>query len=306
MCKPTLNIIDGNFFVHFASHSPVSNLQGPHGEPTGALHVFLRILHSLKNTYRGNQLVVFDGGRASFRYRLYPDYKKRPIKIKTQKDLDIDASREFAFLILDKLLINMGIPSIRIAGEEADDVVYMLVKLLKDKYSIYCSTSDEDYVQMAKLGATVLLYRKNICITNGNFKDKYGFDISGFTLYKSLKGDTSDNIKGVPGIGDVNATKILSKLDVISLETLYEMCYTSDNIKYSSIVDNFKIVKRNMRLMDLEYVEINEEVIKESYKDACTKAKLNLPIVKKLFNDYGLKEVSNMWLPELFKDMEAK
>jgi len=357
MSKPILNIIDGNYFVNYATHSAVMNLKSSEeGHPTGALHVFLNILWSIQQKQQGSMIIVFDGGRAAFRNRIYPEYKQKPKKVsnnldeivssilkpvklpendfysvkeeikeiyedsktleKILKSLEISAEeinkikkdfeqynreriKNYTFDTLNNLLPVMGIPTLRIPEEEADDVIYILTKKLMDKYSIYCITSDEDFVQMTKLGATVLLYRQNETVTAKNFKDKYGFDLNGFTLYKSLKGDPSDNIKGVPGIGTVNAAKIIKNLNEPSIPALFDLCNESKDKKHQAVIQHFKIIKRNMMLMDLEYIEIDEDRVMKCYERVKKEAVLNFPLVKKIFYSLDLQTAGTKWLSEL-------
>lgn len=362
--KPILSIVDGNYFVNYSSHSAILNLRGPNGDPTGALHTFLNSLWNIKQKHKGgNIIVVFDGGRAAFRNKLYPGYKKKekrvegslsevidqaftldnPISEKSMRSIKKDIieyhdngtdvfegleeiletleltseeinkikkdfeyySREqmkdFTFSALEKLLPVMGIPYIKIPNEEADDVIYVLTKYLTDTYSTYCVTSDEDFVQMTSLGATVWLYRQEEMITAGNFKSKYNFDLEGFTLYKAIKGDESDKIKGVPGVGKVNATKIVKSLKEPSVTALLDFCSSSTDKKHKAVVEHFKVVKRNLRLMDLKYIEVSEDVVMDAYDLAREKAVLNFPLVKKIFYEFGLQSAGTKWLAELIK-----
>ena len=356
--RSILNIIDGNYFVNYAAHAAVLELKSSTGEPTGALHVFLNTLYNLQQKFQGNMVVVFDGGRAAFRQRLYPEYKKRfnkvsnnldelifnalePVNLfgsdfesvkkdlkeiyedskevgkllrtlelskkdifKIQRDFEQynrERVKNFAFSMLNTLLPIMGIPTLTVPDEEADDIIYILTKNLIDNYSIHCITSDEDFVQMAKLGATVLLYRQDETITANNFKDKYGFDLNGFTLYKSIKGDVSDNIKGVHGIGTVNAAKIIKSLDEPSIASLFDLCVESKDKKHQAIMQHFKIIKRNMRLMDFEYIEVNEDMVMNLYNKAKESAILNFPLVKKIFSDFNLQTTGTKWLSELIQ-----
>jgi len=311
--KSIVCIVDGNYFVNYASHAAVADLQGPHGEPTGALHVFLNTLWGINQKIQGSMIVVFDGGHAAFRNKLYPDYKNRDKGkgkgkdatgiMMTEEELDkkemIENMKGFAFKTLDVLLPAMGIPSLRIPNEEADDIIYVLTKLLTKESSVYCVTSDEDFVQMVKLGASVYLYRQDEHLTANNFKSKYKFGLDGFTLYKAMKGDTSDNIGGVPGIGKVNATKIINSLSEPTLSALFDFCSGSDDKKHQAVIQHFKVIKRNIRLMDLEYIEVDEDEVIQLFEEAKDEAVLDFPYVKKIFYELGLQTAGSKWLTNL-------
>lgn len=340
-----LNLVDGNYFVNFASHSAVADLTGPNGEPTGALHVFLSSLYNIHHSREGRTVVVFDGKHADFRHRLYPQYKLRVNKKVVAKAFDHDKDKlltdaewvrsefgevsdedfskilggidlneedlkylrreymkKYTFEVLLKLLPAMGIPTVKMQ-EEADDVIYCLVKALKDQYAITCVTGDEDYVQMAKHGAAVHFYREDELVTSSNFKDKYDFELSGFTLYKALKGDTSDNITGVSGVGEKRATAVIQSMGTdTSLDHLLEMCEDPSNAKNSSlrkIKEQFKDVKRNMRLMDLDYIDLAVEEVMLEYNAAVEAAQPNVALVKKILFGHDLRVAIEKWLPIL-------
>lgn len=363
--RQAFNIIDGNYFVNFASHSSILNLRGPNGEPTGALHSFFNTLWNIKQKNKGKLTVVFDGGRAAFRNQLFPGYKKKDKRVEGNfdqalhqifeaEDLEMSEKRvrgvkrdifeaydgnrtdsldeiekiidaldfpadiakrlkkdfeyiyreemkNFTFNTLYRLLPVMGIPMVKIPEQEADDVIYVLAKHLKKDFNIYCITSDEDFVQMVRLGATVILYRQDEIITANNFEKKYDFPMEFFTLYKALKGDSSDKIDGVPGVGPKNAAKIVKDLKAPTIENLIDYCTDSKNKKLQAVLENLKIVKRNIRLMDLEYIDLEDDFVLDYYDRAEEKAVLNFPLVKKIFHDLGLAAAGTKWLGELNK-----
>lgn len=341
--KTYLNLVDGNYFVNYASHSAVADLHGPNGEPTGALHTFLSSLYNIYKVRPGSKtIVVFDGKHADFRHRIYPQYKLRtnnkvtPEVLSYNKDallteaervraefgevpdselsriIGVDLSDEdlkylkreymkkYTFGVLQTLLPAMGIPVIKMQ-EEADDVICILSKTLKDRYAVVCVTGDEDYVQMAKHGALVHFYREDEYVTATNFKDKYGFDISGFTLYKAIKGDNSDNISGVSGVGEKRATAIIQSMgEDTSISHLLEMCEDPKNSKNTNIQKikaQFKDVKRNLRLMDLDYIDLSADEVMQEYTAALDAAKLNAPLVKKILYGHDLRAAIEKWLP---------
>lgn len=285
----TICIVDGTYFVNYAAHSSTSNLTGPDGARTGAAYVFLNIMWKLRE--QGSLVVVFDdiGARAKFRRELYSDYKLKPEKEDNEQNRIISEKKEYAFAILDELLPVMGIPTIRIEEEEADDVIFMLVKGLCDKYSVYVATGDEDYVQMVNLGARVYMYRKDEYITIDNFVGNYGFTPDRFTIYKSLKGDTSDMIKGVPGIGEVYAKKIVQSLEGNDMGAVIKWCEDRTDKQKRSVDDNLRILKRNMLLIDLNNARLDGNLVDKAYSIAVRRAQYDVNAMSAIFDKCGFR-----------------
>ena len=207
MQEPFL-IIDGNSLLHRAFHAlPLMNT--PEGIYTNAIHGFLMML--LKAVREENAVylaVCFDEHGPTFRHTAYPDYKAgrraTPPELRQQFDT------------LYSLLDAMGIRRYSLAGWEADDLLGTLSRLGTDAgVAPLLLTGDRDALQLVGHGATLLFTRKGISetvrFTPASVYEEYGFTPEQVTDWKGLAGDSSDNIPGVPGIGDKTAVKLLQQ-----------------------------------------------------------------------------------------------
>lgn len=265
------------------------------GVPSGGAYIFLKMLWNIKEI--GNPIVVLDSGHSKFRTEVYPDYKKKAEKTVEEKDEQSEQAFNATFSILTKLLPNMGVPVMKIDGEEADDVAYVLATYLKSKNTenIFMVSDDADWEQNVNLGATVFKAMKNEYVTPANFLEKHGFDPKYFALWKSLIGDGSDNIPGIKGIGPVSATKIINQLKTPELSSLLEWSNSGETKLHKKIKEGFAIVKRNTLLIDFKNIQISQNAVIDSYLQASHIAKINFEYVKNKFHSLEFNTLSN-WL----------
>ncbi|MDF2875868.1 MAG: polA, partial [Sporomusa sp.] len=201
-------IIDGSSLVHRAFHAlPMLRTAG--GLYTNAVYGFTTMLVKLLTDYKPDLLAVaFDKGRVTFRNETYQQYKAH------RQATPGELSEQFP-LIRD-LLGAFGIATIEEQGYEADDILGTLAdKAANLGCEVLIVTGDRDALQLIGPGTTVLLTRKGISemeiMDAAALKEKYGLTPTQFIDMKGLMGDTSDNIPGVPGIGEKTAIKLLSQ-----------------------------------------------------------------------------------------------
>lgn len=295
----TLVLVDGNYCLVRAACSR-TGLKTTNGECTDGIHVFLR--HLWASCHDKSQIVVvFDKGHNEKRLSIYPDYKKRTPKEKelTEVELMMQEAKILGFEYMPTILSALGIPVISIDGHEADDIIYFLAKYLKDKFSVSIVSEDSDYIQMLKHGVDLIRPMKGDVVTPNNYEDLFPFPVEYFTLFKSLVGDNSDNIPGVPKIGKVTAGKIIqfiidNNFDNV-LVGLLEWASLADKAVNKSLKENMMIVKRNMRLVDIENMSEFSDLYIETYNKEVNSAKKNYEKVKELFNRFELYSHNN-WL----------
>lgn len=218
-------LIDGNnlmFRSYFATAYTGNLMKNSKGVVTNALYGFANMINKIiKEENPSYMLVAFDIGK-SFRHREYAEYKAG--RAKTPEDLKSQLS--LARVMLD----HMGIKNIGIEDYEADDIIGTLAKKADENPSWNATiiTSDHDYLQLiSDIVEVKLLKSKDFIRYNPvNFKEEYGIDPIKVIDLKALMGDSSDNIPGVPGIGEKTALKLL--IDYGSLDGVYE---NIDNIK---------------------------------------------------------------------------
>lgn len=205
----TLLLIDGNSLINRAFYAlpPLNNNQG---QPTQAVYGFTQMLIKAILDYKPDGIVVaFDLSGGTFRHSLYKDYKA------TRKGMPEDLAKQMP--ILKTLLKIMNIEIAELSGFEADDIIGTLAKKHNGKTLIL--TGDRDSLQLVDDNITVILTKKGItetlAVTGDNIKELFSLTASQIIDYKSLAGDSSDNIPGVAGVGDKTATDLLSKYDTL-------------------------------------------------------------------------------------------
>lgn len=210
-------VIDGNSIIYraFFAMPPLTNSQGLHTNAVyGFTTMLLRILEEERPTH---MLVAFDAGKETFRHGDYQDYKggreKTPSELSEQ------------FPLLKELLTAMGISHFELKGYEADDIIGTLTRQADESgQSMSVVTGDKDMLQLASEHVTVLLTRKGVTeiekYTPAAIEEKYGLAPLQIIDMKGLMGDTSDNIPGVPGVGEKTALKLLHQFG--SVESVLE------------------------------------------------------------------------------------
>jgi DNA polymerase-1 len=217
-----LMVVDGNSIVNRAFYG----LQGPSllstsdGFPTNAILGFVNILHKFIEEENPQFLcVAFDLSAPTFRHLEFDDYKA------TRKPMPDDLAIQLP--VLKEILDAMNITRVEIEGYEADDIIGTLSKCAEQKgMETIILTGDRDSLQLAsKLTRIKLPITRNRKTETEEYDDKgvmekYGVTPSQFIDVKGLMGDRSDNIPGVPGIGEKTAIKLIKQFG--SIENIYE------------------------------------------------------------------------------------
>ncbi len=212
-----LLLIDGYslLFRAFFSSPPFSTAAG---EPTGALYGFIRMVTRLLDENQPDFAVVaIDAPGGTFRHEADATYKAN--RSDTPDDLKIQQK------LVRELLDGLSIPRYEHIGFEADDIIGTLAKLGEaNGQSVVIFTGDGDYLQLVDENIQVFLTRKGVsdleAYNPAAIQKRFGFEAALLPDFKGLKGDASDNIPGVPGIGDKTAMSLIQKFG--SLEKIYE------------------------------------------------------------------------------------
>lgn len=203
-----LVLIDGNSLANraFFALPLLSNSSGLHTNAVfGFTTMLLRLIEEQKPTHF---LVAFDAGKVVFRHTEYKEYKGG--RAKTPPEL----SEQFP--LIKQLLTAFSIPQFELAGYEADDIIGTLTRLADiEKLEVLVVSGDKDMLQLSSEHVTIALTRKGISdvelYTPAYIHDKYGITPNQVIDLKGLMGDTSDNIPGIPGIGEKTALKLLQQ-----------------------------------------------------------------------------------------------
>ncbi len=205
-----LLLIDGNNLAHRARH--VFSLSNK-GVDVSVTYGVIRIISSLISKYDPTSVMVcFDGGTPEFRKRFVPEYKAN-----RHKDEDPMAWEDFNRQmneLSDYALPLMGMAVARKLGAEADDLLYHASRMYNGNSLIV--TNDKDLLQAVSEKTSVLNPSKEVIVTLDNFEEVTGISKNLYVDWRAIQGDGSDNIPGVPGIGEKTATKLFKEFGSLS------------------------------------------------------------------------------------------
>lgn len=222
MKRPLVMIIDGNSLMHRAFYA-LPMLTNKKGMPTNAVYGFTNMLLKLIEDYKPDYLgVAFDKKGPTFRHEAYAEYKGT-----RQKTPEVLIPQ---FDVLKKMLQLMGIAIYEVDGYEADDILGTFARLVKEKgWEAYLVTGDRDALQLVSPEVRVIMTKKGISDVRvfdvEGIKNEYGLTPDQIIDLKALMGDSSDNIPGVPGIGEKTALKLLHQY-----HTVEQVLDNTDNI----------------------------------------------------------------------------
>ena len=211
-------ILDGNSIVNRAFYG-IRALNAPDGTPTNAVYGFLAILQRLLDDQKPDALCVsFDRKEPTFRHRADADYKA------TRKPMPEELAVQMP--LLKETLDAMGVRRYELAGYEADDILGTVsVRCEQDGWDCVIVTGDKDSLQLITERSSVCHVKsrmgqtETILYTPERFREEYGFEPKRMVDLKALMGDSSDNIPGVPGVGEKTALELLRRYG--SLDGVY-------------------------------------------------------------------------------------
>ena len=211
MDKNLFVIVDGNALVHRAYHAYPLNLKTSKGELVNAVYGFTRLLLKLATDLSPRFLAIaFDRPEPTFRHLEYVGYKAHRPKMDQELAGQLERLRQ--------LVDAYGIRYFEMAGFEADDVIGTLAVLAKEidrGLNICIITGDMDALQLVDDRTYVLVPVKGLSSTKlwgvAQIKEHYGFGPKEIVDFKALRGDPSDDIPGVKGIGEKTAKNLIKK-----------------------------------------------------------------------------------------------
>ena len=208
MSKNVFLIIDGNSLTHRAFHA-IPLLTTNDGTPTNAVYGFLNMFFKALDKIKPDYIAVaFDKGKITFRHQDYADYKA------TRKATPGELRSQFP--LLKEALQCLRVKYLELDNFEADDIIGTLTVLAeKNSINVVVLTGDRDLLQLVSPKVRVMLTQKGISemqdYDEAKVWDRYGVSPPQITDIKGLMGDTSDNIPGVPGIGEKTALKLIQE-----------------------------------------------------------------------------------------------
>lgn len=204
MAQNKILLLDSNSLMHRAYHA-LPNLKSSKGLYTGAIYGFLSILLRLIKEQKPTHIAAaFDLHGPTFRHEMFKDYKA------TRKPMDEELRQQVE--PLKQLITAMGIKIVSLQGYEGDDILGTLSKRFDDECIIV--TGDRDSFQLVSPTTKVFWTKKGVSDIEVYDEERLlqdGFTVSQFIDYKALRGDTSDNVPGIPGVGEKTAKQLLEK-----------------------------------------------------------------------------------------------
>lgn len=197
-------LIDANNLLYRGYH--VSKLTDRKGNRVSGVFNCMRMVNTLLRKFKPDTVVIaWDLGKSKSRLAIYPDYKQQRDKNRKEEDkIAIQQNKD----MLIKLFSYLPVRQIMVQDIEADDIIGWLANdRLKGKKIII--SNDSDFIQLVKKDTLLFLPHKGKLLTKRNIDEFLGFPAKHYTLWKSMVGDHSDNIKGIRGIGPKKATAII-------------------------------------------------------------------------------------------------
>lgn len=280
--KTPLILVDGSSYLYRAFHAlpPLTNSKGM---PTGAVKGVINMLRRLQKDYPHSAIaVIFDAKGKTFRDDIYSDYKANRPPMPDELRLQIEP--------IHNIIKAMGMPLISIGGVEADDVIGTLaVQATEQQQPVIISTGDKDIAQLVNQHISLVNTMTDTVLDSEGVVAKFGIPPQLIIDYLALLGDKSDNIPGVPGVGEKTALALLQGLG--GLDSIYE---NLDKVA--------ALTFRGAKTM-AEKLQANRELAYLSYQLATIKTDVEMELsVAQLINQPPDETI----LLALFKDMEFK
>ena len=208
--RDRLLLLDGHSLAYRAFFAlPAENFSTTTGQPTNAVYGFTAMLINVLRDERPTHVAVaFDRSEPTFRHEQYVEYKAN----RRETPADFRGQLSLIFEVLDAL----GIRRLSLAGYEADDIIATLAtQAAADGMSVLIVTGDRDALQLVTDDVTVLMTRRGISdmtrFTPAAVTEKYGLSPVQYPDFAALRGDPSDNLPSIPGVGEKTAAKWVSE-----------------------------------------------------------------------------------------------
>ena len=248
MATKRLLLIDGHSMAYRAFFAlPSENFTTAHGQHTNAIYGFATMLISLlKDEKPTHVAVAFDVSRKTFRSEIFPEYKAN--RAKTPDEFRSQMS------YLHELVKGFGISQFELEGFEADDIIATITKRAeKEGAEVLICTGDRDSFQLVTKQTTVLYPKRGVSemarMTPDAVQEKYGMSPDQYPDFAALRGDPSDNLPSIPGVGEKTASKWV--IEYGSLVQLLEQAEKVGGKVGEALRANIDNVKRNRELTQL-------------------------------------------------------
>ncbi|MGF1901172.1 DNA polymerase I [Aliivibrio sifiae] len=288
-------LVDGSSYLFRAYHA-APNFTNGDGQPTGAVYGVINMLRSLLKQFETDRVaVIFDAKGKTFRDDIYPEYKANRPPMPDDLRCQIEP--------LHKLIKAMGLPLISISGVEADDVIGTLAsQASKAGIPVLISTGDKDMAQLVDENVTLINTMTNVIMGPEGVEEKFGVPPELIIDYLALMGDTSDNIPGVPGIGDKTARALLQ--GVGGLDALYANLDDIAPLGFRGSKGMAKKLEENKEgaYLSYELATIKLDVELDQKPEELVKQEPNVDELIQMFGQMNFKR----WLTEMLDGSDGK
>ncbi|PPI87794.1 hypothetical protein CRV12_03070 [Candidatus Pantoea edessiphila] len=280
-----LILIDGSSVLYRAYHV-FPSLTNSKGEPIGAIFGFINVLKSLIKKYNSTHIgIVFDISKKTFRNKIFVNYKCNRSPMPSNLVIQIEP--------LYDIISAMGLRVITVTDVEADDVIgTLVVKYTKLDFSILISSNDKDMAQLVRSNVNLISNTKSI-LGPYEIEQKYGVLPELIVDLIAIMGDRSDNIPGIPRIGQKTAINLIKTLG--NIKSIYSNLNKISSLSFRG-AKNTAIKLEQYR--DLAFLSYNlakiktDVVIHLDYEDLAIKD-INIVALKKAFNRYEFRSFLN-------------
>lgn len=290
--KPKIIIIDGNAIVHRSFHALPPTMRTKSGEIVNAVYGFASfLLKAIKEIKPEYIVLTMDKKAPTFRHKMFKEYKAKRIKAPNELYEQIPRIKELANAF--------DIPIFEMDGFEADDLIGTIAKNINSKIEKIILTGDMDTLQLVNDHTKIYLMSKGITdsvIYDINaIKERFNITPEQIIDYKALRGDPSDNIPGVHGIGEKTAVALLNEFG--NLEKIYE--HTINNTK--QITNKFKL-----RIIELLKKYKNNAYISQKLATIECQSPIKFNLEKTKFNTFNLEKITNFFSKMGFKSLSPR
>ena len=310
-----ITIIDGNsllFRAYYATAYPgVEIMRSQDGTPTNAIFAFSNMINKiLSDVKEGDAIMVaFDTGKPSFRKQELETYKANRKPAPEELKIQFPISRDF--------LKALGIYQFEEEGFEGDDIAGSVAKLAeKEGYEVHLYTSDRDFLQLVNPNIYVHIIKRGLSdvaiMTPEKVQEEWGFEPLKIIDYKGLRGDSSDNLPGIPGIGEKTAVKLIQEYG--SFDNIVANANNITGKVGEAIKNNAEIgrISRDLAisLTDLDLPFKMDDLVYSGYEfkeinDFCQKYGLK-QFISKVSPKWKKKDVTSLedFKPEIIKSLD--
>jgi DNA polymerase I len=296
-------VLDAHAIIHRAYHA-LPDFTSSKGEPTGALYGISTMIFAIIKEFKPDYIVAaFDLPKPTYRHDAYSDYKSGRKKSDDNLVKQLQRSRD--------VFKAFNIPIYEKEGFEADDIIGTFAEKLKSEkdLDVIIASGDMDTMQLAD-GKRVQIYtlkkgiKDTILYDEKAVIDRFGFKPVQLTDYKGLRGDASDNIIGVPGIGEKTATDLIIKFK--NIENIYKKINSLEEAGFKKrIVELLKEHKEEAEFSKMLATIRRDVPIEINLEEAHWKENVSVKKIKTLFDELEFRSLNNR-LNEIFPEQKIE